>query len=188
MIRKVQLFFVFVLFGYLAVVQQIQSPNGRLGHTFELKKGVPYYSLPLQMAACLPVNDMRFAVAFQFVKDVAVDWDDLRALAAEPDDYITIARKAKGTNNWFAGTTIDENGYLPNLKFDFLDEGKQYLGTICADAPDANYKTNSQAYTISRLLVTNKSVLKQKCAPDGSYAIRVIEITDKVQAKGTKKI
>ena len=148
---------------------------------------VTMYS-PLQMAADLPENYMRFADAFQFIKDVAVDWDDSRALAAEPGDYITIARKAKGTNNWFVGTTVDENGYLSNLKFDFLEEGKQYLATIYADAPDANYKTNPQAYTISKVLVTNKSVLKQKCAPGGGYAISIIEITDKAQLKGIKKI
>ena len=148
---------------------------------------VTMYS-PLQMAADLPENYMRFADAFQFIKDVAIDWDDSRALAAEPGDYITIARKAKGPNNWFVGTTVDENGYLSNLKFDFLDEGKQYLATIYADAPDANYKTNPQAYTISKVLVTNKSILKQKCAPGGGYAISITEITDKAQAKGLKKL
>ncbi len=148
---------------------------------------VTMYS-PLQMAADLPENYMRFADAFQFIKDVAVDWDDSRALAAEPGDYITIARKAKGTNNWFVGTTVDENGYLSNLKFDFLDEGKQYLATIYADGPDANYKTNPQAYSIRKVLVTNKSMLKQKCAPGGGYAISVIEITDKAQTKGLKKL
>jgi len=148
---------------------------------------VTMYS-PLQMAADLPENYMRFADGFQFIKDVAVDWDDSRALAAEPGDYITIARKAKGTNNWFVGTTVDENGYLSNLKFDFLDEGKQYLATIYADSSDASYKTNPQAYTISKVLVTNKSALKQKCAPGGGYAISIIEITDKAQLKGLKKL
>jgi len=148
---------------------------------------VTMYS-PLQMAADLPENYMRFADAFQFIKDVAIDWDDSRAVAAEPGDYITIARKAKGTNNWFVGTTVDENGYLSNLKFDFLDEGKQYLATIYSDGPDANYKTNPQSYTISKVLVTNKSMLKQKCAPGGGYAISVIEITDKTQTKGLKKL
>jgi glucan 1,4-alpha-glucosidase len=148
---------------------------------------VTMYS-PLQMAADLPENYMRFADAFQFIKDVAIDWDDSRAVAAEPGDYITIARKAKGTNNWFVGTTVDENGYLSNLKFDFLDEGRQYLATVYTDAPDAHYKTNPQAYTIRKFLVTNKSVLKQQCAPGGGYAISVIEITDKEQAKGLKKL
>lgn len=148
---------------------------------------VTMYS-PLQMAADLPENYMRFPDAFQFIKDVAVDWDDSRALAAEPGDYITIARKAKGTNNWFVGTTVDEKGYLSNLKFDFLDEGRQYLATIYADAPEAHYKTNPQAYTIRKVLVTSKSVLIQKCAPGGGYAISIIPITDKAQTKGLKTL
>ena len=148
---------------------------------------VTLYS-PLQMAADLPENYMRFTDAFQFIKDVAIDWDDSRALDAEPGDYITIARKAKGTNNWFIGTTVDENGYLSNLKFDFLDEGMQYQATVYADAANANYKTNPQAYTITKFLVTNKSILKQQCAPGGGYAISIMEITDKAQAKGLKKL
>jgi len=148
---------------------------------------VTMYS-PLQMAADIPENYQRFADAFQFIKDVAVDWDDSRALAAEPGRYITMARKAKGTNNWFVGTTVSEHGYLSNLKFDFLDDGKQYLATIYADGANAHYKTNPQEYTIRKVLVTNKSVLKQQCAPGGGYAISLIEITDKVQIKGLKKL
>jgi len=148
---------------------------------------VTMYS-PLQMAADLPENYQRFAEAFQFIKDVAIDWDDSRALAAEPGRYITMARKAKGTNNWFIGTTVSEHGYLSNLKFDFLDEGKQYLATIYADGANAHYKTNPQEYTIRKVLVTNKSVLKQQCAPGGGYAISLIEITDKAQIKGLKKL
>jgi alpha-glucosidase len=86
------------------------------------------------------------------------------------------------------GTTVDENGYLSNLKFDFLDADKQYLATIYTDAPDANYKTNPQAYIIKKALVTSKSVLKQQCAPGGGYAISIIEIADKAQTKGLKKL
>jgi alpha-glucosidase len=148
---------------------------------------VTMYS-PLQMAADIPENYQRFADAFQFIKDVAVDWDDSRALAAEPGRYITMARKAKGTNNWFIGTTVSEHGYLSNLKFDFLDEGKQYLATIYADGPNAHYKTNPQEYTIRKVLVTNKSALKLQCAPGGGHAISLMEITDKAQIKGLKKL
>lgn len=148
---------------------------------------VTMYS-PLQMAADLPENYKRFMDAFQFIKDVAIDWDDSRALAAEPGEFITIARKAKGTNNWFVGTTVDENGYISNLKFDFLDAGKQYIATIYADASDAHYRNNPQAYQIRKVLVNNKSKLKQKCAPGGGFAISIIEITDKAQAKGLKKL
>lgn len=146
---------------------------------------VTMYS-PLQMAADLPENYMRFPDAFQFIKDVAIDWDETKALAAEPGDYITYARKAKGTNNWFIGTTVDENGYVSNLSFDFLDEGKQYIATIYADALDAHYKTNPQAYQIRKVVVNKKSKLVQKCAPGGGYAISVIEVSDKAQTKGLK--
>lgn len=146
---------------------------------------VTMYS-PLQMAADLPENYNRFLDAFQFIKDVAIDWDETRALAAEPGDFITYARKAKGTNNWFIGTTVDENGYTSNLTFDFLDEGKQYIATIYSDAPDAHYKTNPQAYQIRKVVVTKKSKLVQKCVPGGGYAISVIEVADKAQTKGLK--
>ena len=148
---------------------------------------VTMYS-PLQMAADLPENYSRFMDAFQFIKDVAIDWDDTKVLAAEPGDYITIARKAKGTNNWFIGTTVDENGYTSNIKFDFLDAGKKYIATIYADAADAHYKTNPQAYTIRKVVVTNKSKLTQKCAPGGGFAISVIEATDINQTKGLAKL
>jgi len=148
---------------------------------------VTMYS-PLQMAADLPENYNRFADAFQFIKDVAVDWDDTKVLAAEPGDYITIARRAKGSNNWFIGTTVDENGYLSQLKFDFLDEGKQYIATIYADGENANYKTNPQAYTIRKIVVTSKSKLEQKCAPGGGYAISIIEANGKEQTRGLKKL
>lgn len=148
---------------------------------------VTMYS-PLQMAADLPENYSRFMDAFQFIKDVAIDWDDTKVLAAEPGDYITIARKAKGTNNWFIGTTVDENGYTSNIKFDFLDGGKKYIATIYADDADAHYKTNPQAYTIRKVVVTSKSKLTQKCAPGGGFAISVIEATDINQTKGLTKL
>ena len=148
---------------------------------------VTMYS-PLQMAADLPENYSRFMDAFQFIKDVAIDWDDTKVLAAEPGDYITIARKAKDTNNWFIGTTVDENGYTSNIKFDFLDAGKKYIATIYADAADAHYKTNPQAYTIRKVVMTSKSKLTQKCAPGGGFAISVIEATDINQTKGLAKL
>lgn len=148
---------------------------------------VTMYS-PLQMAADMPENYNRFPDAFQFIKDVAIDWDETRAIAAEPGDYITYARKAKGTNNWFVGTTVDENGYTSNLTFDFLEAGKQYIATIYSDAPDAHYKTNPQAYQIRKAIVTSKSKLVQQCAPGGGYAISVIEATDPSQLKGLKKL
>ena len=130
----------------------------------------------------------QFLDAFQFIKDVAVDWDDTKVLEAEPGDYITIARKAKGSANWFIGSTVDENGYTSRISFDFLDRGKSYVATIYADAKDAHYKNNPQAYKIRKVIVNSKSKLKQLCAPGGGYAISVIEITDPSQAKGLKKL
>ena len=136
---------------------------------------VTMYS-PLQMAADLPENYDRFPDAFQFIKDVAVDWDDSKYLEAEPGDYITVARKAKGTNNWFVGNV---NGYQPRvskINFDFLDAGKKYIATIYADAKDADYKTNPQAYTIKKIKVTNKSKLSQLSVSGGGYAISIIAV------------
>ncbi|MAN25871.1 MULTISPECIES: glycoside hydrolase family 97 protein [Mesonia] len=135
---------------------------------------VTMYS-PLQMAADLPENYRRFPDAFQFIKDVAVDWDKTEYLEAEPGDYITVARQAKGTNNWFVGNV---NGVTPrttNIKLDFLEKGKKYIATIYADAKDAHYKTNPQAYKITTKTVTSKSNLKLYSAPGGGFAISIIE-------------
>ena len=135
---------------------------------------VTLYS-PLQMAADLPENYDRFPDAFQFIKDVAVDWSESNYLEAEPGQYITVARKAKGTNNWFVGNV---NGLEPRtsaINFAFLEKGKKYTATIYADGKDANYKTNPQAYTIRKIAVTNKSKLSQLSASGGGYAISIVE-------------
>ena len=147
---------------------------------------VTMYS-PLQMAADLPENYNRFLDAFQFIKDVAVDWDESKYLEAEPGQYITIARKAKGTNNWFVGNVAGYDGHTANISFDFLTPGKSYVATIYADAPTANYKTNPQAYTIRKVVVTSKSKLVQRSAAGGGFAISVIE-ANKAALKGLKKL
>lgn len=148
---------------------------------------VTMYS-PLQMAADMIENYEPYMDAFQFIKDVAVDWDDSRYLEAEPGDYITIARKAKGTNNWFVGCTADENGHTSALTFDYLDAGKKYIATVYADAADAHYEHNPQAYTIRKGIVTDKSKLTLKAAPGGGYAISIVEVTDPAQLKGLKRL
>ncbi|MCD0464024.1 glycoside hydrolase family 97 protein [Flavobacterium sp. ENC] len=135
---------------------------------------VTMYS-PLQMAADTPDNYNRFPDAFQFIKDVAVDWSESKYIEAEPGDFITVARKAKGTNNWFVGNVNGETPRTSNIDFSFLEKGKKYTATIYADAKDAHYKTNPQAYTIRKIAVTNKSKLSQLSAPGGGYAISVIE-------------
>ena len=133
---------------------------------------VTMYS-PLQMAADMPEHYEQFMDAFQFIKDVAIDWDKSVYLEAEPGDYITIARKAKGSEDWFVGNTSDENGHQSVLKLDFLTPGKKYTATIYADAKNADYQNNPQAYTIKKQAVTSKSVLKLKAARGGGYAISI---------------
>ena len=145
-------------------------------------------SSPLQMAADLPENYDRFLDAFQFIKDVALDWDESIYLEAEPGEYVTVARKAKGTDNWFVGNTTGNHPFESKVSFDFLDEGKQYIATIYADGSDADYKTNPQSYSIKKFVVNSKSKLKQKTALAGGYAISIFPVTDKIQTKGLKKL
>jgi alpha-glucosidase len=147
---------------------------------------VTMYS-PLQMAADLPENYSRFMDAFQFIKDVAVDWDDSKYLEAEPGRYITVARKAKGDSDWFLGNVNGETPRISNVSFSFLEPRKTYIATIYADATDAHYKTNPQAYTIRKVVVSSKSKLQQWSAPGGGYAISISE-ADKSQTKGLKKL
>ena len=134
---------------------------------------VTMYS-PLQMAADVPEHYEEHMDAFQFIKDVAVDWDKSVYIEAEPGDYITIARKAKGTENWFVGCTADENGHDANFKLDFLTPGKKYEATIYADAKDASWDKNPKAYTIKKMTVTSKTALKLHAASGGGFAISII--------------
>ena len=148
---------------------------------------VTMYS-PLQMAADLPENYNRFLDAFQFIKDVALDWDDSKYLEAEPGAYITVARKAKGTGNWFVGNVTGvPGGRMSEIKFDFLEADRQYIATIYSDTKATHYKTNPQAYEIKKYAVTSKSSLKQWAAEGGGYAISIFE-ADKNQVKGVKKL
>ena len=148
---------------------------------------VTMYS-PLQMAADIPENYERFMDAFQFIKDVAIDWDESKYLEAEPGDYITIARRAKGTNDWYVGCTADENGHESKLTFDFLQPGKKYIATIYADAKDASWDKNPQAYTIKKGILTNKSQLKLRAASGGGFAISIKEVKDNSEIKGLKRL
>ena len=134
---------------------------------------VTMYS-PLQMAADLPEHYARYMDAFQFIRDVAVDWDESIYLEAEPADYITVARKAKGTDNWFVGGKCDENGHQSVVRLDFLDKGRKYECTIYQDAADAHYETNPQAYVITKRTVKRGDTLKLNEAPGGGFAISLI--------------
>lgn len=145
--------------------------------TNQLALYVTMYS-PLQMVADYPENYERFPDAFQFIKDVAVDWDQSVYLEAEPYEYLTIARKAKGTNHWFVGGTTGANPHIAEFKFDFLDPGKKYMATIYADAKDTDYENNQQAYTIRKMVVTKKSKFRQSVAIGSGFAISLFEMDD----------
>ena len=136
---------------------------------------VTMYS-PLQMAADLLENYERFPDAFQFIKNVAMEWSEARYLEAEPFEYVTTARRVKDSGDWFVGSTAGAEGHVSKISFDFLEPGKKYEATLYADAPDADYKTNPQAYTIRKMKIDHKSKLVQKCAAGGGYAMEIREI------------
>jgi hypothetical protein len=146
---------------------------------------VTMYS-PLQMAADLPENYERFPDAFQFIKDVAVDWDNSKYLEAEPGSYITVARNAKGTGNWFVGSVNGDSARVSTLSFAFLAPGKRYLATVYSDGPGADYKTKPQAYIIKKYLVTRESRLRVECAVAGGYAVSLFEVSRPEEMKGVK--
>ena len=158
-------------------ISKINPNNHSFVHSTLVRQLALYVTMysPLQMAADLPENYNRHLDAFKFIEDVAVDWDDTKIIEAEPGDYITIARKAKGTGNWFIGNTSDENGHEAKFKLGFLDPNKKYNATIYADAKDAHYESNPQAYTIKKMIVTNKTELSLHAAPGGGFAISILE-------------
>lgn len=155
-----------------------QSGNTCQVHSTIAKQLALYVTMysPLQMAADLPENYNLYKDAFQFIKDVAVDWDDTKILEAEPGDYITIARKAKGTENWFIGAITDENKRTTEIYLDFLDPDKTYLATIYADGKDADWITNPENYSISTKKVTSGSKLKINLAAGGGCAVSIYPI------------
>lgn len=154
------------------------QPHGQVQTTLakQLALYVTLYS-PLQMAADLVENYEKHMDAFQFIKDVAVDWDESRYLEAEPGDYITIARKAKGSNNWFVGGITDENARTAEFKLDFLDADKKYVATLYADGKDADYKENPTSYQIKKGIVTAKTRISVKEARSGGFALSLMEAT-----------
>ena len=172
---------------YTPGIFEMQCSNGsRANSTIggQLALYVTMYS-PLQMAADFPENYEKHLDAFQFIKDVALDWDKSIYLEAEPMEYITAARKAKGSSSWFVGSVTGLKPHNSTLRLDFLDKGKTYVATVYADAPDADYKTNPQAYTITKGLVTAKSILKLHSVAGGGYAISIVEAKD---TKGLKPL
>jgi len=142
-------------------------------HTTLAKQLALYVTMysPLQMAADLPENYEKYPDAFQFIKDVAADWDESKYLEAEPGDYLTIVRKAKGTENWFLGAITDENARKSVIALDFLPKGKKFKAVIYEDAKDADWQKNPKAYKIRTIEVNSKSKINLSLAAGGGTAI-----------------
>lgn len=148
-------------------------------HTTLAKQLALYVTMysPLQMAADLPESYERYMDAFQFIKDVALDWDDSKYLEAEPGDYITVARKAKGSSSWFIGGITDENARTASFSLDFLQPGKKYIATLYSDGKDADYEKNPDSYQIKKQVVTSKTKIATQLARSGGFAMSLVEAT-----------
>jgi hypothetical protein len=146
-------------------------------HTTLCKQLALYCTMysPLQMAADMPENYEKYMDAFQFIKDVAVDWDDSKYIEAEPGRYITVARKAKGTNNWFIGGITGYDKRTSTFTLNFLDPGKKYTATLYCDGKDADYEGNSESYQIKKMTVTSKTRISVKLARSGGFAMSIFE-------------
>ena len=156
-------------------LQGYSTVPGRQVHTTLAKQLALYVTIysPLQMAADLPENYEAHPDAFQFIRDVPVDWDDTKILEAEPGDYITIARKEKGAANWYLGAITDENARMVRVPLDFLDKGRKYTATIYKDGVGADWKANPEAYAIEKVTVDSKTVFSVKLAPGGGCAVSI---------------
>ena len=147
---------------------------------------VTMYS-PLQMAADLPENYERYMDAFQFIKDVDVDWVDTKVLEAEPGEYITIARQGKKYGQWFVGAITAEKARKAVIDFSFLQPDVKYIATVYADAKDADWQENPKAYTITNYIVTSETKAKIQLAAGGGCAISLkVATTDDLEKKYKK--
>jgi hypothetical protein len=167
-------------FFHLQLNQFVPERKTRVRTTLckQLALYITMYS-PLQMVSDLPENYQKYPDALTFIKDVAVDWDQTKILDAEPGDYISIARKAKGTNNWFLGAITDENSRTMDFKMDFLDANSSYKATIYKDAANADWEKNPEAYTIEEKIVQQNDVLKIYLARSGGVAISLKKLQTK---------
>lgn len=162
--------------GIMQTVFSHYDPKNKVQAATTLAKQLAYYVTlysPLQMAADLPENYERFSDAFQFIKDVAVDWDETYILEAEPGDYVSIARKAKAKNEWFVGAITDENERIATIDLSFLPKNQKFVAHIYMDADDAHWKNNPMRYTIKKQKVNAKTMLKLRLAPGGGLAISI---------------
>lgn len=155
--------------------------------THQLALYVTLYS-PLQMAADYPENYEKFADAFQFIKDVPLDWSKTLYIEAEPYEYLTIARKDKNSNNWFMGSIAGKNARVAHITFNFLDPEKSYIATLYIDTEETDFEKNPQSYSIQKVIVNSKSKLSQPVSIGSGFAITIFEVSDKSETKGLKRL
>lgn len=165
--------------GIFKMKNYAKGAPARQMHTTLAKQLALYVTMysPLQMAADLPENYQAHADAFQFIKDVALDWDDTKYLEAEPGDYLTVARKEKGKSNWFIGAVTDENSRTTSVSFSFLPKGIKYTATVYADADNADWNSNPEAYKIEKVIVDHTATLQLKLAKGGGAAISLVPVS-----------
>ncbi len=163
--------------GIFKLSNYSKDPTRKLRSTLckQLALYVTLYS-PLQMAADLPENYAAYKDAFKFISDVPADWDDTKIIGAEPGDYIAIARKGKGTNNWFIGAITGENSRDINVDLSFLDKNKKYAAVIYADAPGTDWEHNQEGYEIKKMNLTSTSLLKLHLGKGGGAAVSIIQL------------
>ncbi len=171
-------------------INKLNPNNNSVVHSTLARQLALYVTMysPLQMAADVPEHYEQFLDAFQFIKDVPLDWQKTVYLEAEPGDYVTIARKDKNSDNWFVGSSVDERGHTSQFTLDFLDPKTKYIATFYGDAKDASWDKNPQAYIIRKGIVTNRTKLKINAASGGGWAISIVKVTSKSQTKGLKKL
>jgi glucan 1,4-alpha-glucosidase len=169
-------------------VSHYKPGNPNMVHTTLVKQLALYVTMssPVQMAADLIENYEQHLDAFQFIEDVAVDWDDTKILEAEPGDYITEARKAKGKDEWYLGAITDENTRTAVAPLNFLEAGKNYVATLYLDGDKAHWNDNPMEYQIQKFIVNSKSILKLKLAAGGGAAVSLKLASDN-DAKKLKK-
>jgi len=175
--------------GIFQIKMNAYDPNKKEQvHTTLAKQLALYITMysPIQMAADLPENYEKHMDAFQFIKDVAVDWDDSKILQAEPGDYLMIARKAKNSANWYLGAITDEQARNFSQALSFLDAGKKYVAKIYRDGAGADWEKNPMVYAIDTFIVDQKTVLKLQLAPGGGTAISLMPASE-ADVKSLKK-
>lgn len=174
--------------GIFKLQKYADQDSDRKMHSTLAKQLALYVTMfsPLQMAADLPENYEKYLDAFQFIKDVALDWDQSIYLDAEPGEHVTVARKAKNTENWFVGAITNEKARNAKINLSFLNKGQKYIVTIYKDAKNADWEKNPEAYEIEKFVVSNKTILNIQLAAGGGAALSITPVSSSAEIKNIK--